>query len=233
MPKLQSLSNSRVNRKVREVIENGEETIFVYEPSVDDVEKIVEMQDVMSEEFEGAPLEVVISGEDVVRKIFPILTNIEGIEELSDEEIEYIISNPSIALLQVQHVVETIITQIYKTVILSAKKRILEADFDAASLAALDGVLSQVAGLEAKNNEKALEVYNNFNATADNVISLIDRANNEEDLGEESESEETHLEEEAVDESAEAVAEKTTQNASAIDKYMDKLDNYLDTFDTK
>lgn len=148
-----NLVNDQQNRKIREVITSSGETIHVYEPSLDDIEYIVEMQE---KTFDSATNEVKVSGIEMVRILFPRLTNIEGLEEMTDEEVGYIIDNPTVALIQVQHVVEIIITEVYKTVILSAKKSLLEMDFEVESYKAEAGMINQVlahAGKEGKGRE--------------------------------------------------------------------------------
>lgn len=157
MAHLSSLSNSRTDRKIREVIENGEETIYVYEPSADDVDYIIDIHDRLNDELATLG-EISITGEMMVKEIFPRLTNIKGIDEMTDDEIAYVIANPSIAMLQVQHMIEIIVTQVYKTVILSAKRSILDADFKAGTTSYIGGIADRAMALHASTDEKAAKI---------------------------------------------------------------------------
>ena len=217
MANFKDLLNSRENRKIREVIENGEETIFVYEPTADDVAKIIEFQDVLNSQVDGEPTEVVITGSDMVRNVFPLLTNIDGIESMSDEEIEHVIENPTIALLQVQHVIEIIVTQIYKTVILSSKKAILQTDYEMASLSVLGEIVDKTMAASSRGSEEGARLVNKIEKAYGDVIDL-----------------ETYRTEEEVGELAEEVAEdfldQVEKEKNERAPYMDKLEAYKDAF---
>lgn len=126
MVKFTDLRNNPNNRKVRNVIMSGTETIRVFEPSKEDTQKIIDMQERFIDEGDT----VEISGATVVRELVPLLTDIEGFDELTDEELEKILDEPSLALTQVQQEIEIIITEVYKTILLHSRKQLQSADFN-------------------------------------------------------------------------------------------------------
>lgn len=124
-------------RRVREIVKASGETVHIFEPTKKDIEKIVDYQEQMEykrlKELEktgqkdDGQAHVQIDGVDVVKVFFPLLTDIE-LDGLSDQEIKNIIENPSTVLIQAQHVVEMIILEVYKMMILSAKSSLKTVD---------------------------------------------------------------------------------------------------------
>lgn len=125
--KFQALQNDLNNRRIREIIMASGLTINVYEPSKEDVGVILDLQERWVDPEN--PEVRTITGVDIIRDLFPILTDLEGIEEMTDEEIQHVADNPSLAYLQLQIEVETILTEVYKTHVLSARKNLLDTDF--------------------------------------------------------------------------------------------------------
>lgn len=120
------------NRSIREVIMVGSDVITVYEPTINDISKMADIQEQKLREAGNAG-DVEITGAEMVRIFFPMLTDIEGIEELSDEEIDLVVNNPKTAYMQVEQVIKAIVTEVYKVMILSARTQVLETDFMAES----------------------------------------------------------------------------------------------------
>ena len=173
MVQFSNLLNDKNNRKVREVIENGDESIFVYEPAADDIAKIIELQELLAKGFgeENEDVGIIsITGVQLVRDLFPILTNIKGIEELSDEEVIHIVENPTIALIQTQHVIEMIVTQVYKTVILSAKKQILDVDFELGTMGTAENIIDKSLAAASNQSPEMSELIGRINKGYEEVI---------------------------------------------------------------
>lgn len=122
------------NRSVRQIIEAPTGIIKVFEPSQDDVKKMMKLQDLlvsMNQDVEGSENEgqvLEVSGLTIIRELIPMLTDIEFDEDMSDEEIEDIIENPNMALMEVSQVLSSIVTSVYKMMILSAANHLLEND---------------------------------------------------------------------------------------------------------
>lgn len=143
------LANKKGEREIRELVFAKGETIKVFEPDMDDIEKILEIQErfIDSENPENINLD----GEEVI-ELFKILTDIKGLDDLTEEEIEEVIDNPSIALLNTQNVVEGIVTEIYKMVILSIKNRILETDLNIQSAKTSDELMERTLDMARRDN---------------------------------------------------------------------------------
>lgn len=164
MSNLMKLKNDPENRNIRDVVMSGGETIRVFEPSADDVTKIIEMQE---QWMEGD--ELVINGSDIVRVLFKLLTDIEGLDELTDEEIQDVAENPSLAFIQVQDHVETIVSEVFKTVVLSARKRLLETDLEVEAYKVNEETFSRALSLAARETGTT-NLLNKIEQAADGII---------------------------------------------------------------
>lgn len=157
MVKFKDLANDKKNRKIRELVFIGGETIKVFEPSESDVEAIIALQEkfVGGANEEDGSVTLAVTGYDLIRVLFPLLTDVEGIDELTDEDVAFVVENPSLAFLQANHVIEGIVTEVYKTTILAAKNRLLETDFRIESSKANSEILERTLGLAEKENKTA------------------------------------------------------------------------------
>ena len=128
-----------------------------------------------------------ISGADVVKVLFPMLTDLEGIDEMTESEIQEVIDNPSNAFIQIQYHIETIITEVYKTAILKARKEILEKDLEVENYKVSEEVFDRTLSLAAKNNgtkevfDKLQEAEEEFKQAeeAEKITKLEDYKNQE------------------------------------------------------
>lgn len=147
MVKFANLGNSIKERKIREVIVSGKDKIVVYEPSVEDVDNIINYQETFVKGLSTG--EITIDGVDIVKVLFPMLTDIEGIDELTDEEINAIVAEPSLAYLQVEQVIKGIIVEIYKTLVITSRTELIEMDLikenENVQNTALDAIMKQAA----------------------------------------------------------------------------------------
>ena len=172
MVQFSELMNHRNNRQVREVVFVKGESIHIYEPSKEDVEVIVSLQEKFSKS-EKDKTKVSITGEDLVVILFPLLTNIEGMDKLSKEEIYEIVENPSLALTQASHVIEGIVTEVYKMTILQARNRILETDFRMESVRTTSEIVEKALGL-ANRDGKTGQLLDKIKTATEKVESLKD-----------------------------------------------------------
>ncbi|MBO1087240.1 hypothetical protein [Enterococcus mundtii] len=168
----QKLANPVADRKIREVIMAGGENIRVYEPNIEDVRTMVEFQEQKLQESDDIG-DVSISGNELIRKFFPLLTDITGLEDLTDEEIEKVVDEPSVAFLQVEQVVKSIITEIYKVMILSARTQVLETDFEAEGRRAENQILD-AAFSQAAKEMGAEELLNRVNRQDEELKAAIE-----------------------------------------------------------
>lgn len=127
-----NMKNDPNNRSIRQIIEAPTGVIKVFEPSQDDVKKMMKLQDLivsMNQDPDGSESQMLeVSGITMIRELIPMLTDIEFDEDLTDDEIEDIIENPNMALMEVNQVLSSIVTGVYKMMILSAANHLLEND---------------------------------------------------------------------------------------------------------
>ena len=145
--KLSYLKNTKEYRKIRDVVMSSGSTVNIFEPTLEEIDEILNLQDEWVSD-EGMN----ISGADVVKVLFPMLTDLEGIDEMTELDVQEVIDNPSNAFIQIQYHIETIITEVYKTAILKARKEILEKDLEVENYKVSEEVFDRTLSLAAKNN---------------------------------------------------------------------------------
>ena len=145
--KLSYLKNTKEHRKIRDVVMSSGSTVNIFEPTLEEIDEILKLQDEWVSD-EGMN----ISGADVVKVLFPMLTDLEGIDEMTESDVQDVIDNPSNAFIQIQYHIETIITEVYKTAILKARKEILEKDLEVENYKVSEEVFDRTLSLAAKNN---------------------------------------------------------------------------------
>lgn len=208
------LMNKKEDRKVREVVFIKGETIRVYEPSLDDVNAIIEMQGDFVKELEDGNAKISIQGDSLIKRLFPLLSDIEGIEDLTDEEIMEVANNPSIAMLQASHAIEGIVTEVYKMTVLSARNRLLESDLALEDARMTNEMLAKMMGL-AERDSKTKE--------------KMDKIKNISEEIEKMQSEDISLKEEVISE--EVAPQEKVSNITRIDKNANILASFKQAFD--
>ena len=180
--KLSYLKNTKEYRKIRDVVMSSGSTVNIFEPTLEEIDEILNLQDEWVSD-EGMN----ISGADVVKVLFPMLTDLEGIDEMTESDIQEVIDNPSNAFIQIQYHIETIITEVYKTAILKARKEILEKDLEVENYKVSEEVFDRTLSLAAKNNgtkevfDKLQEAEEEFKQAEENekITKLEDYKNQE------------------------------------------------------
>ena len=180
--KLSYLKNTKEYRKIRDVVMSSGSTVNIFEPTLEEIDEILILQDEWVSD-EGMN----ISGADVVKVLFPMLTALEGIDEMTESDVQEVIDNPSNAFIQIQYHIETIITEVYKTAILKARKEILEKDLEVENYKVSEEVFDRTLSLAAKNNgtkevfDKLQEAEEEFKQAEENekITKLEDYKNQE------------------------------------------------------
>lgn len=180
--KLSYLKNTKEYRKIRDVVMSSGSTVNIFEPTLEEIDEILNLQDEWVSD-EGMN----ISGADVVKVLFPMLTDLEGIDEMTESDVQEVIDNPSNAFIQIQYHIETIITEVYKTAILKARKEILEKDLEVENYKVSEEVFDRTLSLAAKNNgtkevfDKLQEAEDEFKQAEENekITKLEDYKNQE------------------------------------------------------
>ena len=180
--KLSYLKNTKEYRKIRDVVMSSGSTVNIFEPTLEEIDEILKLQDEWVSD-EGMN----ISGADVVKVLFPMLTDLEGIDEMTESDVQEVIDNPTNAFIQIQYHIETIITEVYKTAILKARKEILEKDLEVENYKVSEEVFDRTLSLAAKNNgtkevfDKLQEAEEEFKQAEENekITKLEDYKNQE------------------------------------------------------
>lgn len=180
--KLSYLKNTKEHRKIRDVVMSSGSTVNIFEPTLEEIDEILKLQDEWVSD-EGMN----ISGADVVKVLFPMLTDLEGIDEMTESDVQEVIDNPTNAFVQIQYHIETIITEVYKTAILKARKEILEKDLEVENYKVSEEVFDRTLSLAAKNNgtkevfDKLQEAEEEFKQAEENekITKLEDYKNQE------------------------------------------------------
>lgn len=180
--KLSYLKNTKEHRKIRDVVMSSGSTVNIFEPTLEEIDEILILQDEWVSD-EGMN----ISGADVVKVLFPMLTDLEGIDEMTESDVQEVIDNPTNAFIQIQYHIETIITEVYKTAILKARKEILEKDLEVENYKVSEEVFDRTLSLAAKNNgtkevfDKLQEAEEEFKQAEENekITKLEDYKNQE------------------------------------------------------
>ena len=124
-----NLISRKGNRAIRKAVftSNGD-SIIIYEPTREDIAKIMEMQERWVQNQTADGLEFEPDQYQVIRELFPLLTDIEGLEELTDEEIQELDENPNILFMQAAQVVQQIIAEVFSLIVLNYDKSIAESE---------------------------------------------------------------------------------------------------------
>lgn len=128
-------------RQLRELISTPQGSIEVYEPTLDVLTTIIDLQRDNNLGMEDGT--VSFSGVDVIKILFPLLTNIE-FEDISDEELAQIIENPSVHLLIAQQVVAQIISEANKLYAERIKTELMNTESTMAQMELMNSIPSLI-----------------------------------------------------------------------------------------
>lgn len=220
MVRLSDLSNDENNRRLRDTIISGRDTIRVYEPSKKDIDVIIELQEKNVEEYrkkkddgkEDDATKVTSSGTEVVRVLFPLLTDIKGIEDMTDEEVEFVVENPSLAFIQANHVIESIVTEVWKTIILSARNRVLDTDFRIESVKSINEMNEKTLGIVEREGKGRMDKF-------ESASKLVEEAKKKKTLEDFEEIEQRVAEATAVKNTEEKPAQDISKEAISLEAY--------------
>lgn len=178
MVKFESLGNTPNERAVRYVVSSPTGTIKIFEPSKEDISRILSLQDFITnlnqDVEEGDQHMLDISGLTIMRDLIPMLTDIEFDEDMTDEELEKIINNPTVALMEVTKVLTGIMVSVYKMMILEAQNHLIENDMALETAKTENQAaerLMQMASLTDEGREMVKQI-NVDQSKLDNVVEL-------------------------------------------------------------
>ena len=160
MVKFRSLYNDPENRMIREIIDGTTGPITIFEPSQSDIDRIMQMNDVVAsfnseskdgEDDDGMMLNV--RGETILKELIPLLTDIEIDKDMTEDEMQKIIESPTIDLLNVMQVLSGIVTQIYTFMILRYRNTVQMEDVVERSNDVRDATMDHYVSSAAKTDE--------------------------------------------------------------------------------
>ncbi|PWT39602.1 hypothetical protein DKZ22_10660, partial [Limosilactobacillus reuteri] len=126
MVQFNSFYNDPNNRQILEVINTPTGAVTIFEPSKDDVNKIMqlkEMVDAFNQENADENL-LDINGTTILKELIPLLTDLEIDPEMTDEEMAQIIENPTVELSLITSVLSSVVTNIYTLMIMNFKNNL-------------------------------------------------------------------------------------------------------------
>ena len=167
---------------IREIIDGTTGPITIFEPSQSDIDRIMQMNDVVAsfnsepkdgEDDDGMMLNV--RGETILKELIPLLTDIEIDEDMTEDEMQKIIESPTIDLLNVMQVLSIIVTQIYTFMILRYRNTVQMEDVVERSNDVRDTAMDHYVSSAAKTDEGRMML----SGLAQNANELLEaKANN-------------------------------------------------------
>lgn len=125
MVKFRSLYNNPENRNILSVVETPTGAVTIFEPSTDDIEAIMQMDDMVAafnaNADDDATLE--ISGAPLLRDLIPRLTDLE-FDDMTDEEIEKVVDHLNLEGNEIMATLTNIVTHIYTVMILNFRNEL-------------------------------------------------------------------------------------------------------------
>ena len=121
-----SFYNDPNNRQILEVINTPTGAVTIFEPSKDDVNKIMqlkEMVDAFNQENADENL-LDINGTTILKELIPLLTDLEIDPDMTDEEMAQIIENPTVELSLITSVLSSVVTNLYTLMIMNFKNNL-------------------------------------------------------------------------------------------------------------
>ena len=163
-------------RKIRETINTQEGVIHIYEPTVDDINAIIEIQQNIGFSDEATTIE--FDEMTVLKEFFPLLTNID-LNDSTDEELSKIIANPSIHLLIAKQVIAQIVAEANKFYINRVKTELLNADSMMANMELIATIPSTLIK-QASSTEEGRTLLDKLEEDSNAIDQMVAEQNGEE-----------------------------------------------------
>lgn len=149
------LGNQEVSRKVRERINTPDGAINVFEPSLQDLEMILEIQRKNGFDLQSDIVE--FDESTMVKEIFPLLTDID-FEGMSQEELDAVLANPTVHLLIAQNIIAQIISEANKLFAHRIKADLANADSVLTQVELINSIPALIEETAKRNPEVAKQV---------------------------------------------------------------------------
>ena len=172
--KFSSLKSDPKKRQIRSIIKSPTGDITVFEPTKENIEEIMSLQEFVislnkdTKKNDDNTLD--ISGMTIIKKVVPLITDLD-LENLSDDEIQSVIDHPNLAMMELNQILSSIITSIYKMVILSYANELQTNDVSLETMKLNHNAIGQFV-TQAATTDKGRELVTELMSEADKADAL-------------------------------------------------------------
>ena len=168
-----SFYNDPNNRQILEVINTPTGAVTIFEPSKDDVNKIMqlkEMVDAFNQENVDENL-LDINGTTILKELIPLLTDLEIDPDMTDEEMAQIIENPTVELSLITSVLSSVVTNIYTLMIMNFKNNLELRNMVDQTEEISDSALAMFISKQSKTDEGRKQIEE-INKQSDKIVKM-------------------------------------------------------------
>ena len=168
-----SFYNDPNNRQILEVINTPTGAVTIFEPSKDDVNKIMqlkEMVDAFNQENTDENL-LDINGTTILKELIPLLTDLEIDPDMTDEEMAQIIENPTVELSLITSVLSSVVTNIYTLMIMNFKNNLELRNMVDQTEEISDSALAMFISKQSKTDEGRKQIEE-INKQSDKIVKM-------------------------------------------------------------
>ena len=168
-----SFYNDPNNRQILEVINTPTGAVTIFEPSKDDVNKIMqlkEMVDAFNQENVDETL-LDINGTTILKELIPLLTDLEIDPDMTDEEMAQIIENPTVELSLITSVLSSVVTNIYTLMIMNFKNNLELRNMVDQTEEISDSALAMFISKQSKTDEGRKQIEE-INKQSDKIVKM-------------------------------------------------------------
>lgn len=173
MVQFNSFYNDPNNRQILEVINTPTGAVTIFEPSKDDVNKIMqlkEMVDAFNQENVDENL-LDINGTTILKELIPLLTDLEIDPDMTDEEMAQIIENPTVELSLITSVLSSVVTNIYTLMIMNFKNNLELPNMVDQTEEISDSALAMFISKQSKTDEGRKQIEE-INKQSDKIVKM-------------------------------------------------------------
>lgn len=173
MVQFNSFYNDPNNRQILEVINTPTGAVTIFEPSKDDVNKIMqlkEMVDAFNQENTDENL-LDINGTTILKELIPLLTDLEIDPDMTDEEMAQIIENPTVELSLITSVLSSVVTNIYTLMIMNFKNNLELRNMVDQTEEISDSALAMFISKQSKTDEGRKQIEE-INKQSDKIVKM-------------------------------------------------------------
>ena len=173
MVQFNSFYNDPNNRQILEVINTPTGAVTIFEPSKDDVNKIMqlkEMVDAFNQENVDENL-LDINGTTILKELIPLLTDLEIDPDMTDEEMAQIIENPTVELSLITSVLSSVVTNIYTLMIMNFKNNLELRNMVDQTEEISDSALAMFISKQYKTDEGRKQIEE-INKQSDKIVKM-------------------------------------------------------------